>query len=120
QFQSDLARELAKKPGMTRALAEAQIKKRLAIFTIWSCNEKEAKYEIMPIYVHAKVAVVDDIWATIGSANLDGASLNQIELDTIVQGKLASLVEKGRLWKRILLGVILAIASPLVILTVWI
>ena len=110
QFQQDL----------TKKLGEAQAKKRLGIFTLWSCNEKEPKYEIMPIYVHSKVAIVDDVWATIGSANLDGASLNQIQLDTIVQGKLASLVEKGRLWKKILLGVILAIASPLVILTVWV
>lgn len=27
------------------------------------------------IYVHSKVAIVDDEWATIGSANLDGVSL---------------------------------------------
>ncbi|MGZ8532336.1 MAG: phospholipase D-like domain-containing protein [Candidatus Binatia bacterium] len=109
QFQQDL----------TKKLGEAQAKKRVGIFTLWSCNEKEPKYQIMPIYVHSKVAIVDDVWATIGSANLDGASLNQIELDTIVAGSLASLVEKGSLWKRILRGVILAIAAPLVILTVW-
>ena len=119
QFQDDLIKELTKKPGFTKVLAEAEVKKRLGIFTVWSCNEKESKYEIMPIYVHSKVAIVDDLWATIGSANLDGASLNQIELDTIVAGTLASLVEKGRLWKRILLGVILAIINPLVMLTVW-
>ena len=73
----------------------------------------------MPIYVHAKVAIVDDVWATIGSANLDGASLNQIELDTIVQGTLAGLLDKEELWKRILFGAILFIATPLILLTVW-
>jgi phosphatidylserine/phosphatidylglycerophosphate/cardiolipin synthase-like enzyme len=108
QFQDDL----------TKKLGAEQVKKRLGIYTIWSCNEKKPKYEIMPIYVHSKVAAVDDIWATIGSANLDGASLNQIELDTIVQGALASLVETGSKLKRILATVILVAFSPLVILTV--
>ncbi len=28
------------------------------------------------IYVHSKVAIVDDVWATLGSANLDGFSLS--------------------------------------------
>jgi phosphatidylserine/phosphatidylglycerophosphate/cardiolipin synthase-like enzyme len=108
QFRADLV----------KAIGEEQAGKRLGIYTLWSCNEKEPKIEIRPIYVHAKVAVVDDIWATIGSANLDGASLNQIELDTIVQGALAALVEEGALWKRILAAVIMTVASPLVILTV--
>jgi phosphatidylserine/phosphatidylglycerophosphate/cardiolipin synthase-like enzyme len=104
---------------LTKKVGDAEVKKRVGVFTLWSCNEQQPKYEIMPIYVHSKSAIVDDVWATIGSANLDGASLNQIELDTIVQGTLASLVEKGSLWKRILAGVIMAVASPLVILTVW-
>ena len=87
---------------LTKELGAAQVEKRLGIYTVWSCNEKKPKYEIMPIYVHSKVAIVDDIWATIGSANLDGASLNQIELDTIVQGTLANAVGKGNVFKRIL------------------
>ena len=29
-----------------------------------------------PVYIHAKGAIVDDSWATIGSANLDGLSLD--------------------------------------------
>jgi phosphatidylserine/phosphatidylglycerophosphate/cardiolipin synthase-like enzyme len=119
QFQDELVTQLMKKLGLTKGLAEAQVKKRLGMFTLWSCNEQKRKYEIMPIYVHAKVAIVDDIWATIGSANLDGASLNQIQLDTIVQGFLASLVETGKLGWKILAGVILTIAAPLVFLTVW-
>lgn len=64
QFQQDL----------TKKLGEAQAKKRVGIFTLWSCNEKEPKYQIMPIYVHSKVAIVDDVWATIGSTNLANRS----------------------------------------------
>src|ERR1043166_80892 len=88
---------------LTKKLGDAQVKKRVGIFTLWSCNEKKTKYEVMPIYVHAKTAIVDDIWATIGSANLDGASLNQIELNTIVARILADAIETGRLYKRILM-----------------
>lgn len=107
QFRKDLIKKLG----------EAQVNQRLGIFSLWSCNEKEPKYQIMPIYVHSKVAIVDDVWATIGSANLDGASLNQIQLDTIVQGSLAGLVKKGSFFKRILLGLILVLTFPFVILT---
>ncbi len=119
QFKAELIEELQAKRGLAEKLAEAQVAKQLGVFTLWSCNEKKPKYEIMPIYVHAKVAIVDDVWATIGSANLDGASLNQIELDTIVQGTLAGLLDKEELWKRLLFGVILFIATPLILLTVW-
>ena len=34
------------------------------------------------VYVHAKLAIVDDVWATLGSANLDAGSLGrQTELN---------------------------------------
>jgi hypothetical protein len=108
QFREDLTKKLG---------AEA-VAKRLGIYTLWSCNEAEPRYQAVPIYVHSKAAIVDDVWATIGSANLDGASLNQIELDTIVQGVLAGMVEKGGRIKRILAGAILTLAAPLVFLTV--
>ncbi|HMS25821.1 MAG TPA: cardiolipin synthase ClsB [Burkholderiaceae bacterium] len=32
-------------------------------------------YEYTPSYLHAKVAVIDDVWATVGSSNLDPLSL---------------------------------------------
>ena len=103
---------------LTKKLGDAQVKKRVGIFTLWSCNEKKTKYEVMPIYVHAKTAIVDDIWATIGSANLDGASLNQIELNTIVAGTLANLVETGGFLKRAAVIILMFLMTPLIILTV--
>jgi len=64
---------------------------RLGIFTLWSCHKGNSKYEIQPIYVHSKVGIVDDEWATLGSANLDGASLNQIQTVTTRDHYLPSL-----------------------------
>jgi hypothetical protein len=41
---------------------------------------------MLPIYVHAKAAVVDNQWATIGSANLDGLSLDSMLLWDALNG----------------------------------
>jgi phosphatidylserine/phosphatidylglycerophosphate/cardiolipin synthase-like enzyme len=63
---------------------------RLGIFTAWSHEAATPKSRIIRNYVHSKVAIVDDKWATVGSGNLDGASLNTAQhfllLDTILMG----------------------------------
>jgi phosphatidylserine/phosphatidylglycerophosphate/cardiolipin synthase-like enzyme len=51
---------------------------QIGFFTLWSGGLKENQFEIQPIYVHTKVAVVDDLWATVGTANLDGSSLTHV------------------------------------------
>jgi phosphatidylserine/phosphatidylglycerophosphate/cardiolipin synthase-like enzyme len=52
-----------------------------------------------PLYVHAKVAVVDDCWVTVGSANLNAHSLlNDTEMNLVtVDPELARAV-RVRLW----------------------
>ncbi len=62
---------------------EFNFEDRLGIFTLWSCQQIEKTFEIRPIYVHSKTGLVDDKWATIGSANLDGAGLNQTQVQGI-------------------------------------
>ncbi len=66
---------------------------KLGVYTLWSRQEKKPasadgngkpEFEIMPIYVHSKVAVIDDTWATIGSANLDGTSMNYHQIGLMV------------------------------------
>ncbi|MCW7541537.1 cardiolipin synthase ClsB [Aquabacterium sp. A7-Y] len=43
-------------------------------------------YEYMPAFLHAKVAVVDDSWATVGSSNIDPLSLLlNLEANVIVR-----------------------------------
>ncbi|MES2206899.1 MAG: cardiolipin synthase ClsB [Pseudomonadota bacterium] len=56
-------------------------------------------YEYKPSYLHAKVAVIDNVWSTVGSCNLDPLSLNfNLEANVIIQdnqfaNKLQSILE---------------------------
>ncbi|MGZ4941494.1 MAG: phospholipase D-like domain-containing protein [Halobacteriota archaeon] len=49
---------------------------RVGVFTLWSRGFEEGRLTLQHCYVHSKVGIVDDVWATIGSANLDGPSLD--------------------------------------------
>ena len=51
---------------------------QIGFFTLWSTKWEKQNFTIQPVYVHTKVAVVDDIWATVGTANLDGSSLTHV------------------------------------------
>jgi phosphatidylserine/phosphatidylglycerophosphate/cardiolipin synthase-like enzyme len=52
---------------------------QIGVFTLWSRGVGAEKLRLQRCYIHSKVGVVDDVWATIGSANLDGPSLNAAE-----------------------------------------
>jgi phosphatidylserine/phosphatidylglycerophosphate/cardiolipin synthase-like enzyme len=52
-----------------------------------------------PLYVHAKVAIVDDAWLTIGSANLDDHSLfNDSEMNLVTCDRDLARETRLRLW----------------------
>jgi phosphatidylserine/phosphatidylglycerophosphate/cardiolipin synthase-like enzyme len=52
-----------------------------------------------PVYVHAKVAIVDDRWLTIGSANLNEHSLfNDSEVNVVVHDEELARETRLRLW----------------------
>jgi phosphatidylserine/phosphatidylglycerophosphate/cardiolipin synthase-like enzyme len=51
---------------------------RFGVFTRWTHRQTNQRPEILPIYIHAKVGIVDNKWATVGSANLDGLSLDSM------------------------------------------
>jgi phosphatidylserine/phosphatidylglycerophosphate/cardiolipin synthase-like enzyme len=53
---------------------------RFGVFTRWTHETGGARPRIVPNYVHSKLGVVDDRWATVGSANLDGSSLDYTQM----------------------------------------
>jgi hypothetical protein len=51
---------------------------RVGVFSLWVSSPSPARpgrSEVTQLFIHSKVGVVDDRWATVGTANLDGASL---------------------------------------------
>jgi phosphatidylserine/phosphatidylglycerophosphate/cardiolipin synthase-like enzyme len=52
-----------------------------------------------PVYVHAKVGIVDDRWLTVGSANLNEHSFfNDTEVNVVVQDEKLARAARLRLW----------------------
>jgi phosphatidylserine/phosphatidylglycerophosphate/cardiolipin synthase-like enzyme len=52
-----------------------------------------------PIYVHAKVGIVDDVWMTVGSANLNEHSLfNDTEMNLVTHDSHLAQQTRLRLW----------------------
>jgi phosphatidylserine/phosphatidylglycerophosphate/cardiolipin synthase-like enzyme/uncharacterized membrane protein YbhN (UPF0104 family) len=49
---------------------------RVGLFALWSATRGPQRTRLNQVFVHSKVVVVDDAWATAGSANLDGVSLH--------------------------------------------
>jgi phosphatidylserine/phosphatidylglycerophosphate/cardiolipin synthase-like enzyme len=60
-----------------RQLLEADAGRgRVHVFTLYTSGlDERSGWTYKPIYVHAKVAIVDDRWCTVGSANLNGRGL---------------------------------------------
>lgn len=68
------------------AAPQAVAEQRLLTFCL-ATSTNEANHEhYRPIYVHAKVAIVDDLWTTVGSANLNNRGMRddtEINLATL-------------------------------------
>ncbi len=56
--------------------SQANEEGRLQIFCLATSMNIEGEEHYRPIYVHAKVAIVDDIWATVGSGNLNNRGMH--------------------------------------------
>jgi phosphatidylserine/phosphatidylglycerophosphate/cardiolipin synthase-like enzyme len=68
---------------------------RVAVFTMWSCDPRASKLQVAPVYVHSKVAIIDDVWLTVGTANVDGASMNARQWRIILPGTILELLDEG-------------------------
>ena len=50
---------------------------RVGVFSMWTAEPRSGRLVVASqVFVHSKVMIVDDSWAMVGSANLDGVSLD--------------------------------------------
>src|SRR6266702_3641772 len=54
---------------------EAVIQGRIQVFCLATSTNIDGVEHYRPIYVHAKVAIIDDLWSTVGSANLNNRGM---------------------------------------------
>jgi len=84
-------RDTAKRGVEVRLLLQGKVDYRIAGMAAAVLYEELLRhgvriFEYTPAYLHAKVAVVDDDWATVGSSNIDPLSLLlNLEANVIVQ-----------------------------------
>jgi phosphatidylserine/phosphatidylglycerophosphate/cardiolipin synthase-like enzyme len=60
---------------LREAAPEADAEGRIRAFCLATGAEVDGELMYRPIYVHAKVAIIDDLWATVGSANLNNRGM---------------------------------------------
>jgi phosphatidylserine/phosphatidylglycerophosphate/cardiolipin synthase-like enzyme len=114
-------------PNIGRRLTDASIlwlrhhapsaRERLSVFTLASSGPKHQPFPLpaadterenvmraaiqsaRPIYVHAKVAIIDDQWATVGSANLNGRGMSHdAELNVAIADAQFATTLRQLLW----------------------
>ena len=54
---------------------EAAAQGRIQAFCLGTSINRDGATHYRPIYVHAKVAVIDDVWSTLGSGNLNNRGM---------------------------------------------
>jgi phosphatidylserine/phosphatidylglycerophosphate/cardiolipin synthase-like enzyme len=81
--------------GQLGVLASADVDRRLLACTLIARGEAGQA----PVYVHAKVAVIDDRWLTVGSANLNEHSMfNDTEVNLTVDDAALATATRRQLW----------------------
>jgi phosphatidylserine/phosphatidylglycerophosphate/cardiolipin synthase-like enzyme len=60
---------------LRQAAPEAVEEGRLQVFCLAASTTVDGVEHYRPIYVHAKVAIIDDLWSTVGSANLNNKGM---------------------------------------------
>lgn len=79
---------------LSRLVAADRDGGRLLVLTVQSLEPDHH------VYVHAKVAIVDDRWLTIGSANLNTHSLfNDTEVNLVLDSPALAVATRNQLWR---------------------
>ncbi len=60
---------------LRQAAPEAVAEGRLQAYCLATSTTVDGHEHYRPIYVHAKVAIIDDLWSTVGSANLNNRGM---------------------------------------------
>lgn len=75
---------------------------RLSVFTLGSAESDPATPDAIlyrPVYTHGKIAVIDDLWWTVGSANLNSRGMySDAEINVIVLDPVGARLLRRRLW----------------------
>jgi phosphatidylserine/phosphatidylglycerophosphate/cardiolipin synthase-like enzyme len=72
---------------------------RLQVFCLGASTHKEDGEHYRPIYVHAKIGIVDDLWSTVGSANLNNRGMrDDTEMNVAVLDAELARGLRLRLW----------------------
>lgn len=83
---------------LRQAAPEAVAGGRLQVFCLATSTTIDGAEHYRPIYVHAKVAIIDDLWSTVGSANLsnkgmrDDTEMNVAALDAALAAGLRMML----------------------------
>ncbi len=81
--------------GQLAVLSEADVDERLLCCTLVARGSRATE----PVYVHAKIGIVDDRWLTLGSANLNEHSLfNDTEVNLVIDDPALAAATRHRLW----------------------
>ncbi|HEY0753825.1 MAG TPA: phospholipase D family protein [Ktedonobacteraceae bacterium] len=82
-----------------REAAPAVAAGRFHAFCLGNSARVENKEHYRPIYVHAKVAIIDDLWVTVGSANLNNRGLrDDVEINVATLDAEVARSLRLRLW----------------------
>lgn len=78
---------------------EAVEEGRLQVFCLATSTTKDDGEHYRPVYVHAKVAIIDDIWTTVGSGNLNNRGMrDDTEMNVATLDRRLALSLRLRLW----------------------
>jgi phosphatidylserine/phosphatidylglycerophosphate/cardiolipin synthase-like enzyme len=85
--------------GQAGVLVDADAECRDGITRFLACTLFQPGPGGRPVYVHAKIGIVDDRWLTVGSANLNEHSLfNDTEVNVVVRDEQLAREARLRLW----------------------